>query len=71
MSLDNNAKIRSINEVSRQALSASKVFFKRLIACKPMGIIQTEIDTQNQLRCTLNWFQLTAIGLGNIIGKSD
>jgi amino acid transporter len=34
-----------------------------------MSQLQIEIDTQNELKRTLNWFQLTAIGLGAIIGE--
>jgi hypothetical protein len=36
---------------------------------KSMGQIQEEIDTQNTLERALNWIQLTAIGLGGIIGN--
>ena len=43
--------------------------FNQLRARKPMGQLQTEIDTQNALRRSLNWVQLTGIGLGGIIGE--
>jgi hypothetical protein len=69
MSVNNNAGIQPANRVLRQALSCPKAFIKRLIARKPMGTLQTEIETRNELRRTLNWVQLTAIGLGGTIGE--
>ncbi|CAF1435935.1 unnamed protein product [Rotaria sp. Silwood1] len=66
--IDNNTSIQSEYDASKQVLSCTKVFFKRLIERKPMDKLQVEIDTQNVLRRDLNWIQLFAIGLGNIIG---
>jgi len=57
------------NRVGKCAMFCSKPFIQRLIARKPMGQVQAEIEIQNELRRTLNWFQLTAIGLGAIIGE--
>ncbi|CAF4961975.1 unnamed protein product [Rotaria sp. Silwood1] len=68
ISVDNNSRIQSKNNASRQVLSCTKVFFKRLIARTPMEILQAEIDTRNELRRDLNWIQLLAIGLGATIG---
>ncbi|CAF3896491.1 unnamed protein product [Rotaria sp. Silwood1] len=67
-SVDNNSRIQSENNASRRVLSCTKVFFKQLIARKPMDILQAEIDTRNELRRDLNWIQLLAIGLGATIG---
>ncbi|CAF1269001.1 unnamed protein product [Rotaria sp. Silwood1] len=67
-SVDNNSTIQSENNASRRVLSCTKVFFKQLIARKPMDILQAEIDTRNELRRDLNWIQLLAIGLGATIG---
>ncbi|CAF1434235.1 unnamed protein product, partial [Rotaria sp. Silwood1] len=68
ISVDNNSRTQSENNASRQVLSCTKVFFKRLIARTPMEILQAEIDTRNELRRDLNWIQLLAIGLGATIG---
>jgi hypothetical protein len=68
-SVDNNAAIRSKNNISQQALFCCKTFIKRLIGRKSMSQLQAEIETQNELRRELNWVQLTAIGVGAIIGE--
>jgi hypothetical protein len=68
-SADNNVKIGSRNDVGKRALFYSKTFIQRLVARKPMSQLQEEIETLNELRRTLNWVQLTAIGLGGIIGE--
>jgi hypothetical protein len=68
-SIDNNAPVRSNNYVVKNALIYCKTFIKRLLARKSMSQIQIEIEIQNELKRTLNWVQLTAIGLGAIIGK--
>jgi hypothetical protein len=68
-SVDNNAAIRSKNNISHQALFCCKTFIKRLIGRKSMSQLQAEIETQNELRRTLNWVQLTAIGVGGMIGE--
>jgi len=34
-----------------------------------MKTLQAEIETQNEMRRTLNWVQLIAIGLGSFIGE--
>ena len=67
--IDNNARIRSENGIGKRAMFCSTTFIHRLIARKPMNQLQAEIDIQNELRRTLNWVQLTAIGLGGIIGE--
>ena len=66
---DRSANTQFPNYVQRQKFCYPKAFIKRLIARKPMEALQTEIDTDNVLRRTLNWVQLTAIGLGSIIGE--
>ncbi|CAF3347124.1 unnamed protein product [Rotaria sp. Silwood2] len=63
-SLQNNSRIQSEHDVSKRVRSCTKTFIKRLIARKPMEILQAEIDTRNELRRDLNWIQLLAIGLG-------
>ncbi|CAF0762147.1 unnamed protein product [Adineta steineri] len=67
-SIDNNSCIQLTHRVSRQVLWSCKSFGKQLIARKPMKDIQIEIETKNEMRRTLNWIQLTGIGLGGIIG---
>ncbi|CAF5114205.1 unnamed protein product, partial [Rotaria sp. Silwood1] len=67
-SVDNNSMIRSEHNATKRVLYYTKVFFKRLIARKPMDILQAEIDTHNELRRDLNWIQLLGIGLGATIG---
>ncbi|CAF3420028.1 unnamed protein product [Rotaria sp. Silwood1] len=67
-SVDNNSMIRSEHNATKRVLYYTKVFFKRLIARKPMEILQAEIDTRNELRRDLNWIQLLGIGLGTTIG---
>jgi hypothetical protein len=69
MPTDQDVTIRPENDVSNRALFCLKTLIKRLIARKPMNQLQAEIEMQNELRRTLNWFQLTAIGLGSIIGE--
>jgi hypothetical protein len=68
-SVDNNSQIPSGNHVTRRAGSGLKTFIQRLIARKPMGQLQAEIEIKNDLRRTLNWVQLTGIGLGCTIGE--
>jgi hypothetical protein len=68
-SVDNNASVRSKSYLRNKTLFYCKTFIKRLTARKSMSQIQADIETQNQLRRTLNWIQLTAIGLGAIIGE--
>jgi hypothetical protein len=68
-SVSNNIKIRSRNDVGKRALFYSKAFIQRLVARKPMSQIQAEIETLNELRRTLHWVLLTAIGLGCMIGE--
>lgn len=59
----------SLRKRIQGVLSAIKRFIRRLVACKSMDQIKIEISEHNKLNRTLNWFQLTAIGLGAIIGK--
>ena len=47
----------------------NRSFGRQLIERKPMVRIQAEIDTENELKRTLHWFHLLAIGIGEIIGK--
>jgi hypothetical protein len=67
--MDDNERIRSNNHVVGQAFSSFKHFFKRLISRKSMEQLQSEIETKNEMRRTLNSYQLAGIGLGTIIGK--
>ncbi|CAF3659642.1 unnamed protein product [Adineta steineri] len=67
-SIDNNSITQLTRRASRQVLWSCKSFAKQLIARKPMKDIQIEIETKNEMRRTLNWIQLTGIGLGSIIG---
>ncbi|CAF1051891.1 unnamed protein product [Adineta steineri] len=67
-SIDNNSITQLTRRVSLQVLWSCKSFAKQLIARKPMKDIQIEIETKNEMRRTLNWIQLTGIGLGSIIG---
>jgi len=64
---DNNAAIP--RNIFKRILFRFHTFIKRLIGRKSMSQINAEIETQNELRRALNWFQLTAIGIGAIIGK--
>ncbi|CAF1537170.1 unnamed protein product [Rotaria sordida] len=68
-SVENNSNIQSEYNARKRVLSCTKTFIKRLIARKPMEILQAEIDTRNELRRELSWIQLLAIGLGGTIGK--
>ncbi len=68
-SASNNVKIGSRNNVGQRALFYTTAFIQRLVVRKPMSQLQEEIETLNELRRTLNWVQLTAIGLGGIIGE--
>ncbi|CAF4475562.1 unnamed protein product, partial [Rotaria sp. Silwood2] len=65
--VDNSSSIQSEHGACRKVLSSTKVFFKQLIARRPMDKLQAEIDTRNELRRDLSWIQLLAIGLGAII----
>ncbi|CAF2973978.1 unnamed protein product [Rotaria sp. Silwood2] len=67
--VDNNSRIQSEHRASKRLLSCIQFFIKRLIARKPMIILQAEIDTQNELKRDLSWIQLLAIGLGATIGE--
>jgi hypothetical protein len=69
MPTDVNGSVLPENHVSKYVLFCLKAFIERLIAYKPMNQLQAEIDIENVLRRTLNWFQLTAIGLGAMIGE--
>lgn len=62
-------KTSSTKSSHGQTYSFCHTVFKQLRARKPMGQLQTEIDTQNALRRSLNWVQLTGIGIGGIIGE--
>ncbi|CAF1080744.1 unnamed protein product [Adineta steineri] len=67
-SFNKNSITQLTRRASRQVLWSCKSFAKQLIARKPMKDIQIEIETKNEMRRTLNWIQLTGIGLGSIIG---
>lgn len=69
MSTDNepaNASRRSANICS---CSGPRKFFNQLKSRKPMGQLQTEIDTENALRRALSWVHLTGIGVAATIGE--
>lgn len=67
--VENDAIHSWTTRIPRLAWIFLKTMFAQLKRQKPMGQIQEEIDTQNTLERTLNWVQLTAIGLGGIIGN--
>ena len=69
MSANATESVQSENHGGKYALFCSKAFIARLIVRKPMNQLQAEIEIQNELRRTLNWFQLTAISFGGIIGR--
>ena len=69
MLTDQNISFRPESHVTDRIVFCLKNLIKRLIARKPLSQVQSEIETQNELRRALNWWQLTAIGLGAIIGK--
>jgi hypothetical protein len=62
-------RLRSNNHVGRQAISYSKNFVQRLFLRKPMGLLQVEIDTFNELRRSVTSLQMIGIGIGGIIGQ--
>jgi hypothetical protein len=69
MPTDANGSVRPENDVSNRAFYSLEAFIERLIVRKPMNQLHAEIEIQNELRRTLNWFQLTAIGLGAMVGE--
>ncbi len=69
MSADQDMTIRSEHDHGNRVLNFLRTLIKRLIVRKPFNQIQGEIETQNDLRRVLNWYQLTALGLGIMIGK--
>ncbi|CAF0947864.1 unnamed protein product [Adineta ricciae] len=54
--------------VCHRIVSSCKSAGEQLLARKPMSDIQIEIETENDMRRTLGWVQLTGIGLGCVIG---
>ncbi len=69
MPTNQNVTTQPENHIGNRILFSLKAFIKRLIARKPMNQLHAEIEIPNGLKRTLNWFQLTAIGLGAIIGE--
>lgn len=69
MSNDNSLRTQTQKNFANQLCSFTKVFVNRLITRKPMLEVQAQIDTNNELRRALNWFQLLSIGVGTTIGK--
>jgi len=61
----------SVDLWTRKVTSFCKTFVQRLTARKPMSKLQADIEIQNGLRRALPWWQLTAIGLGGMIGESN
>ena len=55
--------------ICHRILSSCKSAGEQLMTRKPMSDIQIEIETENDMRRTLGWIQLTGIGLGCIIGE--
>ncbi len=68
-SMNYNSRIRSTTLVVGQRLTSFESFLKRINTRKLMKTLQAEIETQNEMRRTLNCVQLIAIGLGSIIGE--
>ncbi len=60
--------IKPKNYVRERILSNSKSFFGRLLLRKPMGLLQVEIDTLNELRRSVTPIQMIALAIGGIIG---
>ena len=69
MPVHKDPTIQPRNYVGQKVLSCSNAFIERLITRKTMGQLQAEIEIDNAMRRTLNWVQLTAIGLGCTIGE--
>ena len=69
ISAESNTASLSAKLLPKRLWSLSKPFINQLISRKPMIQLQEEILTQNPLERTLNWVQLTGIGLGAIIGQ--
>lgn len=67
--IQNSSKPSSTKIVAKRVWISLKETLAQLKGQKSMGQIQEEIDTQNTLERTLNWIQLTAIGIGGIIGN--
>ena len=65
----NNPIRPSTKIVAKGVWISLKETLDQLKGRKSMGQIQEEINIQNTLERTLNWIQLTAIGLGGIIGN--
>ena len=71
ISTENSATSSSAKQLSKRLWFSFKTLLNQLKSRKPMGQLQEEIDTQNPLERTLNWVQLTGIGIGGIIGQCD
>ncbi|CAF1371989.1 unnamed protein product [Adineta steineri] len=57
------------NKVAKQSLSCATVFIKRLTKRIPMTQVHDTINTRHVLKPALNWYLITGIGLGGIIGS--
>lgn len=65
----NDVASSSIQLASQRICFSLATCIQQLKARKPMSQIQEEIDTNNQLGCTLNCIHLIGISLGSLIGK--
>ncbi|CAF1080708.1 unnamed protein product [Adineta steineri] len=59
----------AVNKVAEQLPSCATVFIKRLAKRIPMTEIHDTINTRHVLKPALNWYLVTGIGLGGIIGS--
>ncbi|CAF1063738.1 unnamed protein product [Adineta steineri] len=59
----------AVNKVAKQSLSCATVFIKRLNKRIPMTQVFDTINTRHVLKPALNWYLMTGIGLGSIIGS--
>jgi hypothetical protein len=52
-----------------RVLSSSKSFVQQLFLRQPMGLVQVQIDTSNELRRSVTSLQMIGLGIGGIIGQ--
>ncbi len=64
-----NRPIKLDNGSGGRAASYVKTFFTRLTTRKSLQQLQVDSESQNELKRTLGWFQLFALGIGSIIGE--
>ena len=65
-----NRELKFGNGGSGRVVTYAKTFFKQLIARKTISQLQSEAETQNELKRTLGSFQLLALGIGGRVANS-